>query len=247
MKLIAISGWKKSGKDTAGELLINDYGFKRISFAGPLKDKVAQDFNMTRAEQDDQSLKEQPLMDYPVIPKDGFALNLVKFMYREFRDAKGRIPLDLHIDASGAVMGVMAYPNQINRGEELAQLYWTRRAMQILEGSGKRTVDSNYWVKQAIASIDNQTIIHATADMKATMEREKKVNNFVITDLRYKSEVEPLRAAFGKRLLTVRVNRFDSTESTDPSERDLDNYPFDVVIENKGTLEEFLAKVKSIL
>lgn len=247
MKLIAISGWKKSGKDTAGELLINEYGFKRISFAGPLKDKVAADFNMTREEQDDQNLKEQPLFDYPVLPKDKFALNLVKFMYREFRDAKGRIPLDLHIDASGAVMGIMSYPDAINRQEDLAQLYWTRRAMQILEGSGKRTVDSNYWVKQAIAKIDSSIVYHATADMKATTEREAKVNNFVITDLRYKSEVEPLRAAFGKDLLTVRVNRFDSTESIDPSERDLDNYKFDVVLENKGTLEEFLAKVKGLV
>lgn len=238
MKLIAISGWKKSGKDTAGELLINDYGFNRISFAGPLKDKVAADFNMTREEQDDQSLKEQPLFDYPVIPKDKFALNLVKFMYKEFRDAKGRIPLDLYIDPSGAVMGVMSYPDRINPQEELAQLYWTRRAMQILEGSGKRTVDSNYWVKQAIDKIDKKTRQAGVLKMGTPL--------FVITDLRYKSEVEPLRAAFGKDLLTVRVNRFESTESTDPSERDLDNYKFDVVLENKGTLEEFLNKVKEI-
>lgn len=238
MKLIAISGWKKSGKDTAGELLISN-GFKRISFAGPLKDKVAKDFNMTREEQDDQSLKEQPLFDYPVIPKDGFALNLVKFMYREFRDAKGRIPLDLHIDASGAVMGVMNYPNQINRQEELAQLYWTRRAMQILEGSGKRTVDSNYWVKQAIDKMDEQ--------VQYSEDHSTSEPCFVITDLRYKSELAPLRAAYGKDLLTVRVNRFDSTESTDPSERDLDDQKFDIVIENKGSLEEFLDKVKQLL
>lgn len=238
MKLIAISGWKRSGKDTAGELLINSYGFSRISFAGPLKDKVAADFNMTREEQDDQSLKEQPLFDYPVIPKDEFALNLVKFMYKEFRDAKGRIPLDLHVDASGAVMGVMEYPGIFSKQEELAQLYWTRRAMQILEGSGKRTVDSNYWVKQAIDKIDKKTRQAGVLKMGTPL--------FVITDLRYKSEVEPLRAAFGKDLLTVRVNRFDSTESTDPSERDLDNYKFDVVLENKGTLEEFLNKVKEI-
>ena len=238
MKLIAISGWKKSGKDTAGELLINEYGFKRISFAGPLKDKVAADFNMTREEQDDQSLKEQPLMDYPVLPKDKFALNLVKFMFKEFRDAKGRIPLDLHIDASGAVMGIMNYPNEINRQEDIAQLYWTRRAMQILEGSSKRTVDSNYWVKQAIEKIDKKARQSGVLKMGTPL--------FVITDLRYKSEVEPLRAAFGKDLVTVRVNRFESTESTDPSERDLDNYKFDIVIDNKGTLEEFLNKVKEI-
>lgn len=233
MKIIAISGWKKSGKDTAGEVLINEHGFKRVSFAGPLKAKVAADFNMTREEQDNQDLKEQPLLDYPVIPKDKFALNLVKFMYKEFRDAKGRIPYDLHIDPSGAVLGVMNYHSFISQSEELGQLYWTRRAMQILEGSGKRTVDSNYWVKQAVREVDNFNKIG--------------VDKFVITDLRFKSEVESLRAAFGKELVTVRVNRFDRTESVDPSERDLDNYNFDITIENKGTLEEFLTKVKGLV
>lgn len=251
MKIVAISGWKRSGKDAAGSLLINNYGFQRISFASPLKDNVALHFNMTREEQDDQKLKEKPLMDYPVLPKDAFALNLVKFMYKEFRDAKGRIPLDLHIDPSGAVLGVMGYPNQINPQEELAQLYWTRRAMQILEGSSKRTVDSNYWVKRAINEIDvvsnpnnygpNKRVIYSGGELF------RPVENFVITDLRYKSEVEPLRAAFGKDLLTVRINRFDSAESTDPSENDLNDYKFDVVIENKGSLEEFLDKVKELV
>lgn len=176
MKIIAISGWKKSGKDTAGELLINEHNFMRISFAGPLKSKVANDFNMTRAEQDDQNLKEQPLLNYPVIPKDKFALNIVKFMYKEFRDAKGRIPLDLHIDPSGAVMGVMDVPGIFTRQDELAQLYWTRRAMQIVEGSTKRTIDSDYWVKKAIEQIDDisKQFTHTPDDEPL----------FVITDLR---------------------------------------------------------------
>jgi hypothetical protein len=67
--------------------------------------------------------------------------------------------------------------------------------------------------------------------------------NFVISDLRYRSEVEQLRQAFGKNLITVRINRFDSVNSTDPSERDLDNYKFDVTIDNVGTLEELYYKL----
>ena len=55
------------------------------------------------------------------------------------------------------------------------------------------------------------------------------------------------RSGLGKNLITVRVNRFTNTPSEDPSERDLDNYKFDVVIENTSSLEELLNKVEKEL
>lgn len=232
MKLIAINGWVKSGKDTAANYLIDEHGYKREAFADFLKEKVAQDFNFSLKDLHTQEGKEEPLLNMPVIPKDKFALNLVKFMFKEFKDAKGRKPLDLHIDASGAVMGIMGYPKYSSNTEgELAQLYWTRRAICILEGSSKRTVDSNYWVNATIKNIDS-------------LPKDSKI---VISDLRYRSEMEPLKAAFGKDMISVRINRFETTESQDPSERDLDEYEFDIVIENKGTLEEFLDKVRKLV
>jgi len=71
--------------------------------------------------------------------------------------------------------------------------------------------------------------------------------HFVISDLRYNSELTQLRQAFGKDLVTVRVNRFDDCPSQDASERDLDNGTFDVIIENRGTLEQLLDKVKELV
>lgn len=231
MKVIAISGWVKSGKDTAAEHLIKNFGFKRMAFADYLKEKVAADFCLEKECLHKQELKEKPILEMPVMPKDKFALNIVKFMFKEFRAADGRRPLDLHIDPSGAVLGVMEYPGIFNHIEETAQLYWTPRALAILEGSTKRTADSNYWVNNTIDNID-------------ALPYDSKV---VISDLRYRSELQPLRDFFKKDLITVRVNRFDTTESVDPSERDLDNAQFDVVIENKGTLEEFLKKVEDLV
>lgn len=46
--IVGISGYKGSGKDTAGDVLINKFGFKKESFAGPIKDIVAQQFNIDR-------------------------------------------------------------------------------------------------------------------------------------------------------------------------------------------------------
>ncbi len=37
MKIIALTGWSESGKDTVADILVNDYSFKKYAIAGPLK------------------------------------------------------------------------------------------------------------------------------------------------------------------------------------------------------------------
>ena len=59
---------------------------------------------------------------------------------------------------------------------------------------------------------------------------------YVISDVRYKSEMKALKDKFGSNVTSVRVERFDSCDSTDPSERDLDDYEFDRVLSNRGSL-----------
>lgn len=40
MTVIGLTGWGGSGKSTAAEMLVEDHGFTRVSFAGPLKRMV---------------------------------------------------------------------------------------------------------------------------------------------------------------------------------------------------------------
>lgn len=47
-QIIGIIGFKGSGKDTAGDYLVREYGFVRDSFAGSLKDAVAYVFGWDR-------------------------------------------------------------------------------------------------------------------------------------------------------------------------------------------------------
>lgn len=230
MKVIAISGWKRSGKDTIAEQLIKEHQFKRIAFADPLKDSVAQEYGIPRSHCDDPAFKEQPILHLPLSPKDAFGLGAAELIYKECRTADGKTPFDYWIDPSGAFLGVYSYGSAFTERETVAQLYWTPRALCILKGSINRVVRSDYWVKAAIDQI------------KANPD-----GLFVISDLRYKSELAQLKAAFGKDITTVRVNRFDECNSQDASERDLDNGVFDVTIENRGTLEELLAKVKELV
>jgi Deoxynucleotide monophosphate kinase len=47
-KLIGICGLIGSGKDTVGEVLVNEYGYSKLSFAGTLKDMTAVLFDWDR-------------------------------------------------------------------------------------------------------------------------------------------------------------------------------------------------------
>lgn len=222
MKVVAISGWKRSGKDTAAAYLVSN-GFTRAAFADALKDMVAAEYGINRSHCDDPEFKEAPIMTMPVIPKDAFTLAIANLLFKEFRTAGGHPAMEPYIDPSGAFLGVM--------GRDVAQLYWTPRALCILKGSVNRAVDSAFWVGRTIHNIEDQ--------MHPTPQRNPDIGDtFVISDLRYRSEVEQLRQAFGKDLVTVRINRFQDVNSTDPSERDLDGYKFDLTIENVGTLDE---------
>lgn len=211
-KIIGISGWKRSGKDTAAEFLIAEHGYKKVSFADPLKVMVAEEYGIPLSWCYDQDKKEAPISSLPVTPKDKFTESIAGLLYNEFKTAKGE-----SLKADSIATG---------------DAFWTPRALCILKGSTNRSVDSQYWVKRAIDKIKNS-------------EHDK----FVISDFRYRSEMEQFKEAFnGSSTFTnIRINRFASVDTTDPSERDLDNYEFDFVVENKTTLENLYKTVGGIV
>lgn len=75
--------------------------------------------------------------------------------------------------------------------------------------------------------------------------------NWIITDVRFPNELEAIKKHKG---ITIRINRglVERTgkliqEPEHPSETALDGAKFDYIIENNGTIEELLNKVKKIL
>ena len=191
--VIAISGWRGSGKDTAADFLVGEFGYQKLSFAAPLKDLVAETYGIPRAALDDTAAKEAPLPQYPVIPSDPFTASVQERLASELRSG-----------------------------------YWTPRALCILEGSMKRSVHANYWVRRVAEIIINVPTM-----------------NFVISDLRYTSEADTLKLLIpGIKLL--RLDRFDSIDTVEASERDLDSYRFDYRITNRKSIEELYNQLCNI-
>lgn len=192
MPVIALSGWKGSGKDTVAQHLVEKHGYKQLSFAAKLKDLVASTYGVPREDLDSPTRKEMPLVNYPAIPTDSFS-EKVHLMLRD----------------------------------ELHSGYWTPRALCILEGSIKRSVFPNYWVRNVVY------------DMMLDAE-----GKYVISDMRYKSEADTLKLLIPKeQLKLVRIHRYDEISTSDPSERDLDDYRFDLILHNTKGKEELYATI----
>lgn len=224
-KVLALSGFKGSGKDTVAEYLVKKYGFERISFADPLKNMVAENFHIARESLDNPDTKESPILAYPVPAADKFTEMVSTFMVREFRTASGFPPDVKYIKIEKGILQTFT--------DKWENLYHTPRSLAILMGSSMRSGSSSFWVQKAIDAIKYDS---APGEYKAA-----------ISDLRYKSEVNQLRNAFGENLVTVRINRFDTSPSTDPSELDLVDAKFDIVLVNKGTKEELFEKVDDFM
>lgn len=210
MKIIALSGWKRSGKDTVAQYLIEVYGAERKGFADPLKDAVAREYGIDRKSIDDPILKEAPILSMPVSPRDAFSRHLSEFMFKEFRSADGETAESFVYDLVGEFRGVF---NAKSEAPKVLPLFWTRRSLCILKGSTMRTADPDYWVKNAVKEMREGSL-------------------YVISDVRYQNEVNALKAT-GAEVITIRIDRFESTDSQDPSERDLDAYRFDHRIDNR--------------
>lgn len=69
-KIILLTGYKSSGKDTAGEYLVSHHGYTRLAMADALKDHVSRKYGIPRYYFDDRRYKEEPLTRFPLDPKD---------------------------------------------------------------------------------------------------------------------------------------------------------------------------------
>src|SRR3989344_1575114 len=137
MKLFALSGWPKSGKDTVADYLVKQHGFVRISSGDALKEQVAKDHGILLADLHDVERKDLPLLHRPVVSSDAFSTLVADFMKKEFRTKEGKINLQ--------------------NGETV---YWTPRAIGSFEAFAKKAVDPAYWIGQATKELqENQNYV----------------------------------------------------------------------------------------
>lgn len=126
------------------------------------------------------------------------------------------------------------YPKKVNKDSNYEDgkvwgdkdLYWTpREILQFIGTECYRTIDDYFWVKYLFKTIDDN-------DYK----------NVIITDCRFKSEIDPIKDRGGHHIKIVRDYDGVVHNKTHVSEMELEeDYKVDVKINNNSTLE-FLEK-----
>lgn len=107
----------------------------------------------------------------------------------------------------------------------------------------------NVWVNALFADYTLNKVWKTAKELNSEVAGSvEEYPSWCITDMRFPNEMDAVKERGG---ITIRVNRDNGTRAIDtnphPSETGLDNVEFDYVIENDGTIEDLVEKVRTIL
>jgi len=257
--IIGISGKIGSGKDTVGTIIqLLDLGYTNESilevltlcpdcpsekksswevhkFAGKLKDMVCLLIGCTREQLEDIDFKNKVLGEE----------------WTNYAYATGSEPCEEH----GRRMTTA--PCSKEKYEEERRINWqtaykyemTPRILLQRLGTeaGRDIIHPNIWVNALFADYKQigTTWKDGNNPYNGEFKEDKPVYpNWLLTDMRFPNEMEAVTSRGG---ITIRVNRDNENESNHPSETGLDDATFDYTIDNNGTMEDLIEKVKFIL
>jgi len=269
--LIAISGRIGSGKDTVGEIVnyLHEEGewnnfeeyvkmgpcartWEIKKYAGRLKDMVCLLINCTRDQLEDATFKNTELGE------EWWNFDEVTIKNWLLTEGFSRE----HIDTNKSV-----FLDNYKRSPVGITKLTPRRLLQKLGTECGRNIHTDIWVNTLFSDYKS------TLGIKHKLAGEDGINedyepheddiidvfpNWIITDMRFPNELEAVKKRNG---ITIRVNRskeremflmnattiIDTRLTEHPSETALDDAEFNYIVENNGTIEELIEKVRIIL
>ena len=276
MAIISISGKINSGKDTVGKIIqylcsrenatfqawsiaqnncksdiVNKFyqgGWCIVKWADKLKDIVCLLLNCTREQLEDRDFKEKELgeewntIKYSIIDSD----NTILFSSFYKNDVENE--LDYYNDYHHRTVEIIE-----------TKVSLTPRLLLQLLGTecGRQIIHPNIWVNAVMSNYKKELIDYDRDELRNKYSIYGSFPDWIITDTRFPNEADAVKSRDG---INIRINRLnkellDTNEKFNdefnkhhhPSETALDNYTFDYVIDNNGTIEDLIVKVKEIL
>lgn len=265
--IIGISGKINCGKDLVGKIIqylttTNEYVLKNKptfedwmnnyshhsnweikKFADSLKDIICILIGCTREQLEDREFKEKELGE-----------EWRKWIVYQFSEYSNFIPSDLVFNTE---QECCEYINNITDNKRIftykSEILTPRTLLQLLGTEcGRNIIHPNIWINALFADIDKE--------LNANPNYNKK--GFIITDVRFPNEADAIKKHKG---INIRIERNDyifdengkriiptkeyinTNNKQHESETALDNYKFDYVINNNGTINNLVDKVKEIL
>ena len=242
--LVGVSGKAQSGKDTVTNiiqwLLLNqdrntkipfdrfdlykeESTWKNVKFADKLKDMICLLLGCTREQLEDPKFKESTLGEEWV----KYELRYTSYS----RLSYGNCPdyYEKYFCSKEEAIEYIEGDLEVDQDSiEISKIELTPRLLLQLLGTecGRDIIHPNIWVN-------------------ATMADYTEHSNWIISDVRFPNEAKVIKDKGG---ILIRINRNIGLEFMHESETALDNYnDWDYTIDNDGTIENLIEKVKQIL
>lgn len=211
--------------DRANNLLISSVVPEIKKWADKLKDMVSILLGCTREQLEDRVFKETPLGEEWWYYKSTF------------------------MDGNSMMYSYLNY-NGSTKNKELVCL--TPRLLLQLLGTecGRKIIHPNVWVNATMADYigkDYSTCTCGYDNPNCNHEDITEYPNWIITDTRFPNEADAVKSRGGINIRLKRIETDLRTINQHESETALDDYSFDYVIDNNGTIEDLIIKVKEIL
>ena len=260
--IIGISGKIGSGKDTVGSIIqyldFIKYSKDNLSFEQYLKDNIEDDIKYSM-EGINVGLQNWQVKKFAGKLKEIVALltgcTVKDLESQEFKDKELGKEWDYYLGTTNDSNGRFVFTkdtihNQLNvYPNNKIESYTYRKFLQIIGTDAMRNqVHENIWVNSLFADYN-----YLIDKQKDNLNSGERYPNWILTDMRFNNELKAVEDRGG---ITIRVNRdkgFWGNQSQHminalhPSETALDNAKFKYVIDNDGTIEELIEKVKTIL
>lgn len=133
----------------------------------------------------------------------------------------------------------------------------------------KNKINKNSTLREVLQIVGTELLregFNKNVHVASTMANIKDKDNVIITDMRFPNELKAIEARDGICIRVIRPSTQDSNgvckekcqnypnckpcggiQSEHESETALDDYDFDYIIDNNGTIEELIEKVRQIL
>lgn len=215
--IIGFGGRFKSGKDTAGEILVNEFNFVRYAFADNLKQMCMEVFNLISEQVYDEELKFKDFKK-PIILNSEHINKIINWV-EEVND------WSIHSEETHHLAQLLDDGN----GRPADITFYNPR--QLLQFVGSEIL------RDCI-----HTDFHALV-LKNQIEKDK-AEKAVITDMRFSNERWAVSGWGGKKVLVKRPTKENQKESSHKSETSLgDDSEYDFIITNDSTLESYRNKI----
>lgn len=240
--MIGVSGLASSGKSAFADFLAQDHGFVVVGLADPLKRICREIFDFSEEQLWGPSEKRNE--PDPRYPRENVGVRLAREV------------------AASLVADNLPLPEAVRdwSAKDPTEYLTPRHALQSLGTDWGRNCYSDVWVDYAVRTakelLTRGVLVHPTYTAQRGLEHVRASgqplpSGVVIPDVRFRNELEGVRAAGG---IVVRIRRIGAgltgvaaSHASETEQAEIPDTAFDHVLENDGSLEDLRAKAREFV